>query len=110
MGEVKKKYYTYELVIESTVLNSFLYRVLFLRYGEECYPATVVVADAISRQLGFFELKSKGGQSYIYEVNNPDEMEKLANAILDTSPLKKTMQQAITASLMADKTKETDEK
>lgn len=110
LGELKKKYYTFELVIESTILESFLYRVLFLRYGEECYPATVVVADAISRQLSLVELKSKGDQPYIYEVRNPEEMEKLACAILNSRAFRNTMQQAITASLITAKNNESDNK
>lgn len=105
LGELNRKYFTYELSIESVVLKSFKYRVLFLRYGEARYPATVVVADAISRQL---DLNNTGDKPYVYIINKHEELEVLANAILNTKAFETMMQEAITASILARRQAEID--
>lgn len=106
LGELDKRYYTYELIIESVILKNYKYRVLFFRYGEAGYPVTVVVADAISRQL---EIDCKGEKPYIYTINKHRELETLANAILCTKAIETTMQEAITASLLKKKQTELDD-
>ena len=106
LGELDKRYYTYELIIESVILKNYKYRVLFFRYGEAGYPVTVVVADAISRQL---EIDCKGEKPYIYTINKHQELETLANAILCTKAIETTMQEAITASLLKKKQTELDD-
>ena len=97
LGELNKLYSTYELFIGSNAYSSYKYRVMFIRYGKAGYPATVVMAEAISREIKYPDVLDK---SYIYRIKSMQAMKDLINEILATNSLHSIMQDAINASIV----------
>lgn len=109
LGELGKELLTYELFVGSKLLSSYKYRILFVQYGKAGYPATVVLTDAISREINF---TGSIEMPYIYKIGSMQRMKDLLNAILGAESLHSVMQEAINASIVEEQRirKQQDEK
>ena len=86
LGEIPGGGFTFEFYISSIATPNYKYRVLFLQYYTEMYPATIVMDEAIAQELQLDQDVSCPNQedfeSVLARILNSKKVENVISALL----------------------------
>lgn len=84
----------FEFFLSASQIPDYKYRILFMQYGMTGYPVKVVLEQGIAD-----ELNGKEDSEYIYEIDSKEKFESLIVQILNSTKLKRIIQDLITVSM-----------
>ena len=86
LGEIADSGFSFEFHISSVATPNYKYRILFLQYGTEGYPATIVMDEAIAQELELGHEVSCSDQedfeSVLARIINSKKVEAVISALL----------------------------
>lgn len=83
----------YEFFLSASQIQNYKYRIMFLEYGIEGYPAKVVLEQGIAD-----ELNGREDSGYIYKLETRQEFENLIVQVINSKKVRKVIQDLITVS------------
>lgn len=90
LGEIGYKSYKYEFYVTSALVDTYKYRVMFIKYGVGNYPVKIVLSQGIANELSYSD-----NADFIFEYDNRDEFENFIYNVLNSEKMISVLQELI---------------